>query len=116
MPFRKVPTLFLEGLMSSFSLGYLRTFCPRKSKPCSTYVMTVLVGESSRRRSCRNCLFKIHLAPPLKSMVGAEGGGGKKQSLCKWRNHSLAFRWSPLAVFRDAPREFLLSVSLPYDL
>ena len=23
---------FLDGLMSSFPLGYLRTFCPRKSK------------------------------------------------------------------------------------
>jgi hypothetical protein len=42
--------IFLEGLMSSFPLGYLRTFCPRKSKPCSTCVMTVFVGESSRPR------------------------------------------------------------------
>jgi formate hydrogenlyase transcriptional activator len=31
--------------MSSFPLGYLRTFCPRKSKPCSTCVITVFVGE-----------------------------------------------------------------------
>jgi len=38
---------FLEGLMSSFPLGYLRTFCPRKSKPFSTCVMTVFAGESS---------------------------------------------------------------------
>src|SRR6516225_9370212 len=53
IPSRKVPTFFLEGLMSSFPLGYLRTFCPRKSKPCSTCVMTVFVGESSRPRSCR---------------------------------------------------------------
>jgi hypothetical protein len=36
MSSRKVPRFFLEGLMSSFPLGYLRTFCPRKSKPCST--------------------------------------------------------------------------------
>ncbi len=55
IPSRKVPTFFLEGLMSSFPLGYLRTFCPRKSKPCSTCVMTVFVGESSSPRSCRNC-------------------------------------------------------------
>ena len=41
--------------MSSFPLGYLRTFCPRKSKPCSTCIMTVFVGESFRPRSCRNC-------------------------------------------------------------
>jgi len=33
MPFRKFPTFFLEGMMNSFPLGYLRTFCPRKSKP-----------------------------------------------------------------------------------
>src|ERR1019366_1511526 len=33
MPPRKVLTFFLEGLMSSFPLGYLRTFCPRKSNP-----------------------------------------------------------------------------------
>jgi len=32
MPFKKVPTFFLEALMSSFPLGYLRTFCPRKIK------------------------------------------------------------------------------------
>ena len=46
---------FLEGLMSSFPLGYLRTFCPRKSKPFSTCVTTVFVGESSSPRFCRNC-------------------------------------------------------------
>ena len=45
MPSRKVLTFFLEGLMSSFPLGYLRTFCPRKSKPFSTCVMTVFVGR-----------------------------------------------------------------------
>src|SRR2546430_5856183 len=54
MPSRKTLTFFLEGLMSNFPLGYLRTFCPRKSKPCSTCVVTVFVGESSSPRSCRN--------------------------------------------------------------
>src|SRR5260221_3152167 len=63
MPSRKVPTFFLEGLMSSFPLGYLRTFCPRKSKPCSTCVMTVFVGESSRPRSCRNCSTRGLISP-----------------------------------------------------
>src|SRR4030095_7802847 len=53
-PSRKVLTFFLEGLMSSFPFGYLRTFCPRKSKPFSTCVMTVFVGESSSPRFCRN--------------------------------------------------------------
>jgi len=51
---RKVLKFFLEGLVSSFPLGYLRTFCPRKSKPFSTCVMTVFVGESSSPRSRKN--------------------------------------------------------------
>ena len=67
MPSRKVLTFFLEGLMSSFPLGYLRTFCPRKSKPCSTCVMTVFVGESSRPRSCRNCATRGWISPSSNS-------------------------------------------------
>src|SRR5882724_1685919 len=67
MPFRKVPTFFLEGMMNSFPLGYLRTFCPRKSKPCSTCVMTVFVGESSRPRSCRNCSMRRLISPSSNS-------------------------------------------------
>src|SRR6202008_2487205 len=63
MSSRKVLTFFLEGLMSSFPLGYLRTFCPRKSKPCSTCVMTVFFGESSRPRSCRNCSTRGLISP-----------------------------------------------------
>ena len=39
--------------MSSFPFGYLRTFCPRKSKPVVTCVMTVFTGESSSPRSRR---------------------------------------------------------------
>src|SRR6266446_648076 len=67
VPFRKVPTFFLEGMMNSFPLGYLRTFCPRKSKPCSTCVMTVFVGESSRPRSCRNCSTRGLISPASNS-------------------------------------------------
>src|ERR1700674_2622818 len=63
MPPRKVLTFFLEGLMSSFPFGYLRTFCPRKSKPFSTWVMTVFAGESSRPRSCRNCSTRGLISP-----------------------------------------------------
>jgi hypothetical protein len=43
--------ILLEGLMSSFPLGYLRTFCPWKSKPCSTRVPargTRLVHQTCR--------------------------------------------------------------------
>jgi hypothetical protein len=46
---------FLEGLMSGFRLGYLRTFCPKKSKPFLTCVMAVFARGSSRPRFCRNC-------------------------------------------------------------
>src|SRR5260370_29438718 len=60
---RKVLIFFLEGLMSSFPLRYLRTFCPRKSKPFSTCVMTVFVGESSSPRSCRNCSTRGWTSP-----------------------------------------------------
>src|SRR6266850_2554241 len=67
MPFRKVPTFFLEGLMSSFPLGYLRTFCPRKSKPRSTCVTTVFVGESSSPRSCTNCSTRGLISPSSSS-------------------------------------------------
>src|SRR5229473_2035058 len=67
MPSRKVLTFFLEGLMSSFPLGYLRTFCPRKSKPCSTCVMTVFFGESSRPRSCRKCSSRGLISPSSNS-------------------------------------------------
>src|SRR2546430_15213409 len=67
MPSRKVLTFFLEGLMSSFPLGYLRTFCPRKSKPCSTCVMTVFFGESSRPRSCRKCSTRRFISPSSSS-------------------------------------------------
>src|SRR5713101_2012935 len=67
MPSRKFLTFFLEGLMSSFPLGYLRTFCPRKSKPCSTCVMTVFFGESSRPRSCRKCSTRGLISPSSNS-------------------------------------------------
>ena len=67
MPPRKVLTFFLEGLMSSFPLGYLRTFCPRKSKPFSTCVMTVFVGESSSPRFCRNCSTRGLTSPSSNS-------------------------------------------------
>src|SRR5438128_1106293 len=67
MPSRKVLTFFLEGLMSSFPLGYLRTFCPRKSKPRSTCVMTVFFGESSRPRSCRKCSTRGLISPSSNS-------------------------------------------------
>src|SRR5712671_5063240 len=67
MPFRKVPTFFLEGVMNSFPLGYLRTFCPRKSKPCSTCVMTVFFGESSRPGSCRKCSTRGLISPSSNS-------------------------------------------------
>src|SRR5260370_6473952 len=40
--------------MRSFPL-YLRTFCPRKSKPSSTWVMRGFSGESSNPRSFMNC-------------------------------------------------------------
>src|SRR5437879_6870339 len=70
MPSRKVLTFFLEGLMSSFPLGYLRTFCPRKSKPCSTCVMTVFFGESSRPRSCRKCSTRGLISPSSNSFAG----------------------------------------------
>jgi hypothetical protein len=36
---KKACTFFFDGLMSSFPSGYLRTFCPRKSKPVVTCVM-----------------------------------------------------------------------------
>src|SRR6266851_5139900 len=67
MPSRKVLTFFLEGLMSSFPLGYLRTFCPRKSKPCSTCVMTVFFGESSRPRCCRKYSTRGLISPSSNS-------------------------------------------------
>src|SRR5271167_80719 len=67
MPLKKVLTFFLEGLMSSFPLGYLRTLYPRKSKPCSTCVMTVFVGESSRPRSCKNCSTRGLISPSSNS-------------------------------------------------
>src|SRR5215472_17326709 len=53
--------------MSSFPFGYLRTFCPRKSKPFSTCVMTVFVGESSSPRSCRNCSTRDLTSPSSNS-------------------------------------------------
>src|SRR5436189_3161612 len=64
---QEVLTFFLEGLMSSFPLGYLRTFCPRKSKPRSTCVMTVFFGESSRPRSCRKCSTRGLISPSSNS-------------------------------------------------
>src|SRR5438876_861373 len=67
MPSKKVLTFFLEGLMSSFPFGYLRTFCPRKSKPFSTCVLTVFVGESSSPRSCRNCSTRGLTSPSSNS-------------------------------------------------
>ncbi len=69
MPSRNVLIFFLEGLMSSFPLGYLRTFCPRKSKPLVTCVMTVFVGESSSPRSCRNCSTRGLTSPSSSSFV-----------------------------------------------
>src|SRR6266566_1979864 len=68
-PSRKTLTFFLEGLMSNFPLGYLRTFCPRKSKPCSTCVMTVFAGESSSPRFCRNCSTRGLISPSSSSLV-----------------------------------------------
>ena len=41
MPSRRVPTFFLEGLMSSFPLGYLRTFCPSQTMPLSPLAVVV---------------------------------------------------------------------------
>jgi hypothetical protein len=38
-------TFCLEGLVSTFPFGYLRTVWPRKSKPSSTRVMTVFSCE-----------------------------------------------------------------------
>src|SRR5437867_7627999 len=72
MPSKKVLTFFLEGLMSSFPFGYLRTFCPRKSKPFSTCVMTVFVGESSSPRSCRNCSTRGLTSPSSSSCITDE--------------------------------------------
>jgi hypothetical protein len=59
---------FLDGLMSNFPLGYLRTFCPRKSKLFSTCVMTVFAGESSSPRSCRNCSTRGLISPSSSSL------------------------------------------------
>ena len=41
MPSRRVPTFFLEGLMSSFPLGYLRTFRPSQTMPLSPLAVVV---------------------------------------------------------------------------
>src|SRR5207249_6457964 len=67
IPSKKVLMFFLDGLMSSFPLGYLRTFCPRKSKPFVTCVMIVFVGESSSPRSCRNCSTRGWIPPSSNS-------------------------------------------------
>lgn len=66
-PSRKAFKLFLEGRVSNFPLGYLRTFCPRKSKPSGTCVVTVFSGESSSPRFRRN--FR------MPGSRGAIGGG-----------------------------------------
>jgi len=44
--------------MSSFPLGYLHRFCPRKSKPFSTCVITVFAGERSSPRSLQKLLHE----------------------------------------------------------
>src|SRR5207302_2381616 len=61
--------VLLGRLDEQFPLGYLRTFCPRKSKPFSTWVMTVFAGESSRPRSCRNCSTRGLISPSSSSLV-----------------------------------------------
>jgi hypothetical protein len=59
--------ILLGRLDEQFPLGYLRTFCPRKSKPYSTRVVTVFVRESSRPRCFRNCSTRGLISPSSSS-------------------------------------------------
>ena len=61
--------ILLGRLDEQFPVRVLATFCPRKSKPFPTCVMTVFAGESSRPRFCRNCSTRGLISPSSSSLL-----------------------------------------------